>query len=821
MKFTSRTTRFVALLSILIVSQSFAQESRDNEWGLKQRLEERQKYWNTWIYSGPDTNIAEAHERGLKQFLAIGRPKQFAQSLIPAWEQVSSSIHGAVSGRPTGIAFDPTNFQIMYLATSGGGLWKTINQGKSWASISGSWGSYATGDVVVDYSNPNIIYAGTGDLYDRGGDGIYKSTDAGLNWTRVATAGKVGSQTHQMIIDPATPTTIYHVSSNGINKSTDAGASWNRLTALPIGGIPHLVIDPSNANKLIAGGSGVIVVSTDGGATWSGDNAANIGGKNRITLAISKKDPSKVYASISNGGNRSLGVARSLNGGDTWELSASADYMSDQGWYNNACAVSPINANRVQVGGLDVWNSFDSGTTLTKRSEWTAAPSAANFCHADVHVLRYGPTNDLYALTDGGVFVSKSNGNSWSQSLNTNLSTLLFVGADADHDMTYVLGGCQDNGVNYAKINDPTFRETAGGDAGRSFVAQDNAGTAYSTYIYANLRRSSSGGVDFSDNILAGTALGNEGAPFYMYYDVSETDGNVLALCGNSKLYYSTNGGFEINAISKSNAFSGGFYSVHVAGADPNVLYVGSGSNYSYTTTDAGTTWKKSTKSIGLVAGFCSDLTNAANAYACIAGYGNKHFWRTTDYGNTWEAPAKNLPDINAYTIARAPNGDLFIGHAFGVMRSIDNGVNWEPLRDGLPLCDVRKLQVRGKNNEYLLAATYGRGLFKIKQGDLPRNNIGVANSKSDPSAVSINAIIPNPLINGSELRVKFTVAKAGITTMKLFDELGREVRTLFNESVETGSHESRIDVKGISAGNYFLVVTANGTSATKNVIIH
>lgn len=827
--FVFTSVLFFSVLSLSAFGQEPDPDAADPSWGLKQKLEERQKYWDSWVYSGPDSNIPAARERGLKQFLSIGRPKQFIQDVIPAWEQVGGSQDNNVSGRPTGIAFDPTNFKIFYLGTSGGGLWKTTDGGATWTNLSEKWSSYAMGDVAVDYTDPNIIYAATGDLYDRAGDGIYKSTDGGLNWDHVATGGLVGTQSNQILIDPADHLTLYHVSTASVNKTTDGGVTWNALATAPTGNTPHLVIDPSNSAHLILGASGRIVVSTDGGATWSGDKASNISGKSRITLGISKADPTKVYASISNGSGYSMGVARSLDGGETWELSVQEDYMSNQGWYDNACAVNQQNANIVVVGGLDVWNSVNGASTLSKKSKWTDGSSSTSFCHADIHVLEYGPTGDLYALTDGGVFISKNNGTTWTHSLNSKLSTMLFVGADADPKFSFVVGGCQDNGINRSVSGQTYFHQTLGGDGGRCFISQSDPNTVYSTYINTNFQKSNTGGagwlpgVDGTGNssvIPIESSLRTEGAPFYMYYDVCESDGSYLALCGNSRLYYSTDAMNSLDPISKSSQFSGGLRTVHITGADPGVLYVGGGGGYPYSTTDAGTTWVKSSTKTGVVSGFCSDPNDPGHAFAAISGYGNKHFYYTTDTGKTWTAPAKNLPDINAYTIARAPNGDLFIGHEFGVMRSIDGGVTWEPLPDGIPLCDVRKLQVRGDVTKYLLAATYGRGLYRIDIQHLPRTVSAVKSETPVVSSVKIDHLSPNPLTQGNSVSINYSLAGSGRVMVTLYDETGKEIRVLANSYLDAGTYDLTVNTADLAAGSYFIVLAANGQAATQRFVV-
>ncbi|MDP4236243.1 MAG: hypothetical protein Q8919_07360, partial [Bacteroidota bacterium] len=151
-------------LVLCLFSAALAQESTvsmpDNDWGEHQNLEARAAYWRAIEMSGPDTNIAEARLRGYNQFISIPRSKKMMVQSVTAWEQVGGSqaenpknTQGSVSGRPTGIAFDPNNTQIIYLGTSGGGLWKTLDGGLTWTNLSDSWSSYAMGGVAVDQTD--------------------------------------------------------------------------------------------------------------------------------------------------------------------------------------------------------------------------------------------------------------------------------------------------------------------------------------------------------------------------------------------------------------------------------------------------------------------------------------------------------------------------------------------------------------------------------------------------------------------------------------------------------------------------------------------
>ncbi|HYM21518.1 MAG TPA: T9SS type A sorting domain-containing protein [Candidatus Kapabacteria bacterium] len=828
---------FTVLTVLFSFSPLLAQTMPDPDWGEHQNVEAAMKYWLSWEKSGPDTNIAEARAQGFKEFTSMRRPQGFLVQSSPAWTQVGGSLGGAVSGRPTAMAFSKQHNGVCYLGTSGGGLWKSTNFGSSWVFLAGTFTTNAIGGIAVDYTNDNIIYAGTGDLYTNNdqeasmGDGLFKSVDGGLNWTHVATTGAVGGAVNQVILDPVTPSTVYATANDGVHRSLDGGITWKKI--LGIGGATtHMVIDPNNPNRLYVGGAGVIKRSVDAGATWSGDVAANIGGKSTITMGISAANSSIVYASVGSGSSgNSIGLARSLDSGTTWSIvtNPGGGYMSNQAFYNNACAVSQSNANNVIVGGLDIYTSTNGGTSFPYYTDWRSAAGSGNYTHADIHVLQYGG-GFLWALTDGGVFLSGDNGKTW-QSRNGTLPTLLFVGGDADANFTFAIGGAQDNGVSKTEIpSGKTFTEKVGGDGGRCFISQTDGLTVYSTYVQASLQKSPDGGETWDigprgDNnvIPLGCPLLSEGVPFYMYYDVCESDPATLAVAGGSNVYYTNDGVASLNQIPKSSQIAGGPKTVHVPAADPNTVFASNGSTTFVTRDPSNGGWTKSSVNIGAVSDWATDPTdaNVNNVWVSIAGYGSKHFALSTDRGTTWTFPAKNLPNLNMQSIARAPNGDLFLGHTLGVLRSIDNGVTWEALTDGIPLAQVTKLRVRGATTQYLLATTYGHGMYSLDITDLPRtiNPLQDVHNTAPSSSFSISSIVPNPVMRGASATLTYTAATSGPLFAKLYDELGRQVKLLTNEYVNSGNGSVQFTLPNES-GTYWVVLTEGGKSLTRQIVV-
>ena len=259
-------------------------------------------------------------------------------SLGPAPEVGPGAL--AISGRVDGIATDPTNADIIYLATASGGVWKTTNSGVTWNALTDNQSTLFMGAIALAPSNPNVIYAGTGDAnlgpsklaFNRDniyyGKGVLKSTDAGATWT--LETGNNSAQGNnvfnrrtisKIVVDPTDPNTVYvavgAVATNGLPgntgiwKSTDGGLNWTDTTAAisTTAAYSDLVIDPANPQVLYAGvGSPAgdpangVYKTTNGGASWSvagdlptGATDPRIG---RITLALAPSNPDILYVAL-------------------------------------------------------------------------------------------------------------------------------------------------------------------------------------------------------------------------------------------------------------------------------------------------------------------------------------------------------------------------------------------------------------------------------------------------------------------------------------------------------------------------------------------
>jgi len=363
---------------------------------------------------------------------------------------------GNIGGRTRAIAIDPTNTQIMYTAAVAGGVWKTTNGGGTWAPASNFLANIAVNSLIMDPNNHLILYAGTGEGYFNldsvRGNGIFKTTDGGSNWTQLSFTNNNSDfyYVNKMAINAAS-TRVYAATGSGIFRSIDGGNTWSRMVA---GSTVHGCMDVKIQNKPAAfvfaacgtftnpGFISRALDSSNATQTWTSVfSTTNMG---RTSLAIAPSDQNTIYAlSASNAtsGNYQQGllaVFRSTSQGasGSWTTQVSntnstllntllltnpieaeltqcsfgtSTLAFTQGWYDNIIVVDPTNANTVWVGGIDLFRSTDGGQNFGLASYWWTA-GFAPYSHADHHALAFDPnyngtTNQiLWDGNDGGVF---------------------------------------------------------------------------------------------------------------------------------------------------------------------------------------------------------------------------------------------------------------------------------------------------------------------------------------------------------------------------------------------------------------------------------
>jgi len=366
-------------------------------------------------------------------------------------------------GRVTAVAGVRSQPSTFYMGATGGGVWKTTDNGQTWMNVSD--GFFATGSIgaidVAD-SDPNVVYAGTGSAAIRSnvilGKGVYKSVDAGRTWTfcGLREVGQIGA----LKVHPRDPNTVYVAvlgqpfapnPERGVFRTTDGGRTWKKVLFInDHTGAVSLAMNPANPGEIYAGAwhgerrpwtiisggpasEGGIYKTTDGGNTWSHLTAGlpqKLVGKVGVDLAPS--NPRRVYAILEAPG-KEAGVYRSDDAGATWQQVSSQPSLVARPFYYTYIDVDPKDANTVYVNNLSFWKSTDGGKT------WRSLPTP----HGDNHGMWINPDNpDIFIQSnDGGASVTLNGGRTWSTILNQPTAEIYQVAVD--NQFPYRLYGAQ------------------------------------------------------------------------------------------------------------------------------------------------------------------------------------------------------------------------------------------------------------------------------------------------------------------------------------------------------------------------------------------
>ncbi len=368
-------------------------------------------------------------------------------------------------GRVTTVTGVPSQPRTFYMGVASGGLFRTIDGGASWMSITdGKVPLGSTGSVAVADSDPNVIYLGTGSDDVRSnvstGRGIYKSTDGGQTWSFLGLydAGQIGG----VRIHPTNPNIAWVAaqgnafksnSERGVFKTTDGGKTWHKvLFVSDQTGAMDIELQPGNPNivyawmsrlerkpwTIISGSrEGGFYKSTDGGEHFTkitnGLPTELIG---KANLAVTAAKLNRIYALIE--AKPGGGLYRSDDAGQSWQAMNSqpaniAAAMIQRPFYYVALGADPTNADVVYTGAEGFWKSIDGGKTF----------SVFRTPHGDNHDIWINPKdgNIMIQSNDGGANISFDGGRTWSSQMNQPTSEI--YGVWVDDQFPYKLYGAQ------------------------------------------------------------------------------------------------------------------------------------------------------------------------------------------------------------------------------------------------------------------------------------------------------------------------------------------------------------------------------------------
>jgi photosystem II stability/assembly factor-like uncharacterized protein len=638
------------------------------------------------------------------------------------------------SGRISAIVVNPTNAAVVYMAAAQGGVWKSTDAGANWVALGDRLSSLSSGALALEAGNPSVLYYGTGEQHYSGdsyyGDGLFRSTDAGATWSKVALKTAVGSYIARVLVRPDSGNVLFVASDRGLLQSSDRGQTW--IVRLSQNWCNDVVVSPLAPLRVFAGiHSTGVFRSTDGGYTWAKlASSLPTDSLARVNLVIAPSDSSIVYASFVNGNTGGLrGMYKTTDCGDNWvRLDSTPNYLGGQGWYDNCLAVHPSNPNVCYAGGVFPYDSGYYGVIRTTDggSSWVDVTRADNGSqlHPDQHILAFGPDSSLWVGNDGGIWRSKSPEDSWVNCNRTLGVTQFFSVALHPTDSSFLLGGNQDNGTERyeGRLGWP---QVVGGDGGPSVVEWDSPNIYYTTYVQLrNLAK-------WDDGVYVGDVTGpwtSDRADWCNGALIADPNQPNTILAGTYRVFRSTNSGGDWTQISGDLTGGGNLRTLAVAGTGSDTIYSGSSDGRLYLTTNA-TDWDL--RNSGLPAEPIPDIVVAPGdyrtAYVCVDRGSSSRVFATTDAGVTWTNITGDLATgLRGMSLAAGfgPNPpELYLGTDYGVYASTNGGANWIRLGDSLPdiaVCDIACDSING----VVVAATHGRGMWR-----LPVNLGGVADS--------------------------------------------------------------------------------------------
>ena len=708
--------------------------------------------------------------------LAVTHAQQINPSYFGdlTWRSIGPPRSGYISA-PAGIPGDPTTY---YAGMPEGGVWKTTNGGITWKPIFDAEHVASVGAVAVAPSAPNVVYVGTGSQVTWSfttGKGMYKSTDAGKTWSNIGltTSQYIGG----IVVDPRNadnvlvaalgpratfgaaalaPATNESSADRGVYRSSDGGRTWTHVLpadrTVGASDVYQDYRDPQIVYALLVGGAAH--KSIDGGATWQPVSTKGLGDGARFSAfaVASGTHGRRLYAlaGTSGRGGGTRGLYRSDDGGDSWTLGTRQLASAAGKMY-----ADPVNPEVVYLMGTAIYRSIDGGQHFL--AFW-GAPSGA-----DPRYLWIDPTNPrrMFSGVDQGAAITIDGGETWTPYYG--LVNGQFYRVSTDYDFPYhVCGPQQDSGTacvasrtDFGIIRPNDWYPAGGFENGFLIADPLDQRYMYTQGWYHVLRRYDrvTGQVIVLYQPTPEDRFG--GAPPLAF---SPRDSRTLYMAAQHVLASDDRGktwrtvspdlaapaGVTLSAAQTAGggavagpAAGGSIQSLALSAVTEGVMWVGTSTGLIHVTRDGGKTWNNVTPPhlpLGAINVLDASHANAGTAYAALLSRDNHpHIYRTADFGASWQEISSGLADDAVARVVREDPVDpsiLYAGTVRAAWVSFDRGDRWQSLQLNLPATVVSDMTVHGND---LVISTYGRG-FWILDDLSPLRQVRTAMASSAPA---------------------------------------------------------------------------------------
>ena len=708
----------------------------------------------------------------------VWRSTDYGSNWTPIFDRQSTGSIGA-------IAVAPSNPATIYVGTgaaiirpdlsTGNGVYKSTDAGKTWTHL-GLADSQMIAMIDVDPRNPDRLFvAALGHPYGPNAErGVFRSTDGGKSFQKVLYKDEYTSA-NDVRIDPANPDTVYAAlwvqqqsyieggafggAGGGIFKSVDGGTTWKPLTA----GLPDVI----QANLAVAASDSKILYATiagtpaSPGAAGGQGPAAATGGAGAAGGAAAAAQGGRGGGRGGGGGGGSIGLYKSVDGGDHWFLAVRGPNGSGTrtpdprplgrigGGDLPPVVVDPKHPDVIYSCSTVLWRSEDGGLT------WSAVRGAPGGDDYQGVWINPNNTDIIFAVADQGAVISGNRGASWSNWYTQPTAAMYHV--TTDNAFPYrVCGGQQDSGSacvdsrgndgeitfrNWSPVGIQEYGEAAPDPknpdlvygSSRSNVTLFNRKTGQIKNVGPNLSAADPKGMTYTRNVrtmpLEWSPV-NPGLLFYAQNAVFMTsDGgtNWTRISGDltrQTWAVPTNTGKYAAGVTPAPA--GSITALSPSPIDVNVLWAGTDDGHIQVMTGPARTWTNVTPAaitpwtriFNIEAGHFSALTAYAAANTMRLDDMNPHFWRTRDGGKSWTEINTGLPaGAVSNSIREDPRqkGLLYAATETQVWVSFDEGDHWQSLRLDMPAVSVRDIAVKDDDTcmcADLVAGTHGRGYW-------------------------------------------------------------------------------------------------------------